>query len=71
MGLDIRIPIGMMFALLGLILVLTGVIGGTNGDQYSLGININLWWGIVMLAFGGGMFAFGRRGSKAGPESDS
>jgi hypothetical protein len=63
MGLDIRIPIGMMFAILGLILVLSGLLTGAQG-AHSLGININLWWGIVMLVFGGTMYVFGRRGSK-------
>jgi len=64
MGLDIRIPIGMMFAILGLILVLAGLVMGTEG-AHSLGININLWWGIAMLVFGATMYLFGRRGSKA------
>ena len=43
----------------------------TLGDQElyarSLGYNINLWWGLVMLAFGAAMYYFGRRGSRAKP----
>lgn len=68
MGLDIRIPIGMMFAILGMILVLAGLLNGAQGS-HSIGINVNLWWGIVMLVFGGTMYAFGRRGGK--PEHDA
>jgi hypothetical protein len=54
MGLDIRWPIGIMFSLVGLLLVVFG--GMTSGtDIYqntSLGININLIWGVVLLVFG-------------------
>ena len=53
MGLDIKIPIGLMFAIFGVILTIMGLV--TNGDpmyQQSLGHNINLWSGIFMLAFG-------------------
>jgi hypothetical protein len=61
MGLDIRIPIGAMFSILGAILAGFGAFG--NGADYakSLGINVNLWWGLVMLAFGVLMFVFGKR----------
>ena len=61
MGLDIRLPIGGMFTLLGVLLVIYGLV--TNGDMYarSLGINVNLWWGLVMLVFGGLMLFFGLR----------
>ncbi len=64
MGLDIRIPIGLMFQILGLLLVLYG--GLTKGAQVyaqkSLGLNMNLWWGVVLLIFGTVMFLLGRRG---------
>lgn len=54
MGLDIKIPIGLMFSLLGLILTILGLV--TSGDtamyEQSLGYNINLISGIVMLLFG-------------------
>jgi membrane protein implicated in regulation of membrane protease activity len=53
-SLDIRLPIGGLFTTLG---VLVGGYGlTTSGDAAhhapSLGVNIDLWWGIVMLAFG-------------------
>ena len=63
MRLDIRLPIGLMFGILGALLVLFGLLGDRSGLQHSLGINVNLWWGIVMLVFGALMFIFGRRGN--------
>jgi hypothetical protein len=62
MGLDIRIPIGLMFAIFGLLLALFGLVGDKSIYEHSLGININLGWGVVLLIFGGVMLAFGRRG---------
>ncbi len=63
MRLDIRIPIGMLFIVLGAILVIYGPFAGQQAyDDHSLGINVNLWWGLVMLGFGIFMFLMGRRG---------
>lgn len=53
MGLDLRKPIGMFFLVLGLILAGYGAM--TKGDamyQLSLGMNINLIWGGVLIVFG-------------------
>lgn len=61
MGLDIRVPLGQLFTLLGLILVVYGVISDPAIYQRSLGVNINLDWGAVMLIFGALMWIFGRR----------
>jgi hypothetical protein len=54
MGLDIRWPIGLMFTLIGALLVIYGLATGANTELYksSLGININLIWGAVLLVFG-------------------
>lgn len=52
MGLDIRIPVGGMFALLGALLAGYGLFDGAALSQRSLGINIDLWWGAIMFAFG-------------------
>lgn len=62
MGLDIKIPIGLMFGIFGVLLTLQGII--TNGSEIydqSLGININLWSGIFMLVFGGVMLILSRK----------
>jgi hypothetical protein len=61
MGLDIRLPIGMLFAVLGLLLLGFGVVGDPAIYQRSLGININLGWGAVIEVFGLAMWFFGRR----------
>jgi hypothetical protein len=66
MGLDIRLPIGMMFSLIGAVMVVYGLITGSNKELYqrSLDININLWWGLVLLVFGVLMFVFAKRAEK-------
>jgi hypothetical protein len=33
--------------------------------RHSLGLNVNLWWGIVMLLFGAAMLLLARRGAAA------
>jgi len=66
MGLDLRWPIGLMFTLIGAMLTITGLVTGSDADMYkrSLGININLRWGLVLLAFGVFMLLMARKGSK-------
>jgi len=68
MGIDIRLPIGILFSLLGLILAAYGIFGDSSQYRQSLGVNINLAWGIVLLAFGLVMLLLGRRGSRAVPQ---
>jgi len=63
MQLDIRLPIGLMFTLLGVLLVSFGLIADKSTLQNSLGINVNLWWGLAILVFGGVMTILGRRGT--------
>jgi len=63
MQLDIRLPIGLMFTVVGGLLTVFGLVGDKSGLQRSLGINVNLWWGLVMLIFGVVMFLLGRRGT--------
>jgi hypothetical protein len=64
MGLDIRWPIGLMFSLIGALLIVTGVVDA--GGSESLGININLIWGVVLLVFGALMLLGALRGNKNG-----
>jgi hypothetical protein len=63
MGLDIRTPIGSLFAILGVLLVGYGLVSDPSIYHRSLGINVNLWWGLVLLAFGALMLWLGRGGS--------
>ena len=53
-GLDVRWPIGGLFAVLGLILTGYGLATAGDPGHYarSLSINVNLWWGLVLLGFG-------------------
>ncbi len=69
MGLDIRLPIGLMFTLIGAMLAIDGFVTHSDAALYtrSLGININLRWGLVLLAFGITMLALFWRGRKSGP----
>ena len=59
MTLDIRLPIGLLFAIVGALLTLYGLLGPATG-QRTLGINVNLWWGVVLLVFGVVMLALSR-----------
>ena len=66
MSLDLRIPMGLMFTLTGMILTGFGYATRDRADLYakSLGINANLWWGLVLLVFGLIMVILGRRGQR-------
>jgi formate hydrogenlyase subunit 3/multisubunit Na+/H+ antiporter MnhD subunit len=66
MDMDIRFPIGLLFAILGLILAVFGLFTINDAELYarSLGRNINLWTGILMLVFGGLMLLSARKGKK-------
>jgi hypothetical protein len=66
MGIDIRLPIGGMFSIFGIMLTIYGLC--THNDAmyqtHSLGINVNFWWGLVMLIFGIVMLLLARHKTK-------
>ena len=66
MSLDLRIPMGLMFTLAGMILTAFGLSTRGNVALYarSLGIDANLWWGLVLLVFGMTMLLLSRRGQR-------
>lgn len=64
MGLDIRLPIGIMFAILGGLLTAYGAAADRAIFQRSLGFNVDLIWGAVLLLFGATFVHFGRRSMK-------
>ena len=68
MGLDIRLPIGLMFTLIGAMLAIYGLATNSEPELYrrSLDINVNLRWGLVLLAFGLTMLTLFWRGRKSG-----
>lgn len=62
MGLDIRLPLGLIFLIIGGMMVLYGAFTWGNPMYLSsAGINLNVVWGSVMILFGGVMFALSRR----------
>ena len=61
MGLDIRLPIGMLFTIFGIMLIAFGVFSNPALYVQSLGTNINLNWGVVLLVFGLIMLFLGAR----------
>ena len=64
MEIDLRIPLGMMFSMMGAVLSAFGLATRTRPDLYvkSLGINGDMWWGVVLLVFGIIVLNLGRRG---------
>jgi hypothetical protein len=63
---DIRIPIGLMFTIIGIIISILGVVTMSDTGMYqkSLGVNVNLFMGVLMLVFGAGMLFFALRKKK-------
>jgi hypothetical protein len=55
MQVDIRLPIGWLFSLIGALLILQGWLGGASLQAAFLGLNIDIAWGLVMAAFGAAM----------------
>ena len=62
---DIRLPIGGLFSLIGLLLLVYGIFTHAS-PMYarSLGINVNIYWGAVMLVFGVVMLLLTFRGQR-------
>jgi hypothetical protein len=62
MELDVRLPIGLMFSVFGLLLTGFGLLSDPRiYAEHSLGINVNLGWGVALLLFGGTMLGFALR----------
>jgi len=62
MGLDIRLPLGYVFVIVGAILTAYGAATWHSAIYaISMGTNINLVWGIVMLVLGGLTLAVAKR----------
>lgn len=52
MGLDLRLPMGLLFTILGLLLLGYGMVSDRAIYARSLGLNVNLGWGGFLLVFG-------------------
>lgn len=64
MGLDVRLPLGLLFIIIGTLLAAFGLFGDQTIYVRSLGINVNLWWGLVMALVGAITVWLGRRRPK-------
>jgi len=61
MQVDIRVPLGLLFAIIGALLVVFGISSDAATGTHTAGVNIDLAWGVVMAAFGGLMLWLSRR----------
>jgi len=62
MGLDVRLPVGLMLATMGALLVGYGWLGDHAIYARSLGVNVNAIWGSALLVTGGILLAMAARG---------
>ncbi|MEN6451564.1 MAG: hypothetical protein ABFC96_13815 [Thermoguttaceae bacterium] len=65
MQLDIRIPIGLMFGVVGAILAVFGLVSDPSIYARSLDHNVNLIWGCALLGFSAFMLGMAWRGRKS------
>ncbi|MBV9672019.1 MAG: hypothetical protein JO076_04245 [Verrucomicrobia bacterium] len=65
MNVDLRYPLGFLFMVFGVILTLFGLFSDQAMNARSLSINVNLWWGLLMLLFGLLMYFFAWRTDRA------
>jgi len=61
MNFDLRLPLGLIFTIYGVILIGTGLTSSPEMIRQTLGQNITLTWGFVQLLFGLTMFFLSRR----------
>ena len=70
MGLDVRVPVGLMFGIMGVLLVGYGVLGDQTIYAKSLGININAIWGSVLVVFAAVLLILSWRHAASSPHED-
>jgi len=72
MKFDLRFPIGILFGLYGVLLLIWGAATHADAARYeaSLGININLWCGLILLVFGGLMLLAALRARGKAPPTE-
>jgi hypothetical protein len=66
MRLDLRLPLGLLFSIFGIILIAQGLLASPAANAKSLGLNVNLYWGLAQLAFGAVMLIFALVSRKRG-----
>jgi hypothetical protein len=61
---DIRFPVGTIFAIYGVLLIVWGFVSGDVEPRHMVGIlQVNVWAGFGMLIFGGAFLYLSRRGT--------
>jgi uncharacterized membrane protein len=60
---DLRTPSGIFFALLGLIVAITGLVAPESRARLQE-VNVNLYSGLFMMAFGAFLLALARRAAR-------
>jgi hypothetical protein len=53
---DLRIPVALMFLLLGMLLAGYGLASDPSAMELRLGFRVNVVWGAVMMVFGAAMW---------------
>ena len=64
MKLDVRVPAGLMLTMIGVLLAGYGAISDRAIYARSLGINVNLIWGSVLLVAGAAMLLLSARSAR-------
>lgn len=63
MTLDIRLPMGLLFTLIGALLLLYGITRAAVST--TVGLNVNAAWGTLLMVFGISMLLLARRAAQA------
>ena len=70
MGLDVRVPLGVMFGIMGALLAGYGIVGDQSIYTRSLGINVNAIWGGAMIVFAAVLLLLASRHARAARSED-
>jgi hypothetical protein len=62
--LDLRLPSGCFFAITGVLLTIYGLAVPGNAPLTDASVNVNLYVGVIMMAFGNILLYLARRGRK-------
>ena len=65
MKLDIRLPIGLLFLLVGGLLLAYGLLADPATTGAVASTRIDAWWGVLMMLFGAVMLVLARRRQRA------
>ena len=68
-AIDIRWPIGALFSAMGITLTVYGAVHPAFGRVVPLRINLDVWWGLVLIIFGGLMMWGARRSDRRASQS--